>query len=91
MHYITKMAVILAAAAAMSIVISPLYTAVFRDALLDFLDEQTVNSVTNYLSRTQVSRSFGIFLLLITWTVFVIGIDRLVDMATRKQARANRL
>jgi len=79
MRYVIKLAVVLVLAAVFSTVFSPVQTAAFRDALLDFLDGETVNKVLDYLRRTELSRALGMTMILVIWTGVVIAIDRLVD------------
>jgi hypothetical protein len=90
MRHLIKLAIILISAAAFGIVFAPLHAATLADALLDFLDEATVTKVTDYLTRTAISRSVGIALLLLFWAAIVLAIDRCVDAALPKALSADR-
>ncbi len=77
---------ILPAAAVAGWVIQPLLAPFLRDALMDFLDEQSVTKVSDYLTRTSIPRTVAIAVMLLAWSSFVIAVDRVVDSALARRA-----
>lgn len=88
MQYPLKFLVIAIAAIVFSVLLVPAENAAFDDALRDFLDVQVVKKVMDYRERTVVSRVVGCSMLLALWSIAVIAIDRIVDMATTKKANS---
>ena len=84
MRNLVKLVVVLLCAGAFGMVFSLAVHVTFRDALLDFLDEATVDRVSDYLTRTTGVRAIGIAMLLILWTAIVFAIDRAVDSTRRR-------
>ena len=82
MRHIPKLIILLVAAIAFSAVMAPVIAATLEDALLGFLDAQTVMKVTNYFRATEGSRVVGMTLLLLFWGAIVVAIDRLLDVVT---------
>jgi uncharacterized BrkB/YihY/UPF0761 family membrane protein len=85
MRSIVKCALLFIAAAGFGVVFSPLLTVTLNDALLDFLDEETAKTVTDYFRRTEVSRAFGIAIVLLVWAGLVTAIDRIIDSTMKTQ------
>jgi uncharacterized BrkB/YihY/UPF0761 family membrane protein len=83
MQYVVKFALFLIFAAGFGLLFSPLLTVTLNDAFLDFLDDETANTVTDYFRRTELSRAVGIGALLLFWTCIVIAIDRAIDHIMR--------
>ena len=84
MRNVVKGGLLLIAAVLFGLVFSPLLTVTIHDALLDFLDGDSANKVTDYFRRTEHFRAAGITLLLLLWAGIVIGIDRVIDFSRVK-------
>ena len=85
MQSIVKWSLLLIAAAGLGVVVSPLLTVTLNDAFLDFLDEETAKTVTDYFRRTEVSRAFGISIVLFVWAGLITAIDRILDSTMKTQ------
>jgi hypothetical protein len=79
MRNATKVGLVVAAAMASGILISIAMKFTARDAMLDFLDEQSANKVADYYERTALVRGLGLALALLAWTGLVFAIGRVID------------